>query len=186
MEAACRVFWAKGYEGATTEDLCEATGLGRSSVYNTFKSKSHLFRRSLDYYVHMMTARQIAVLGEDGPNALERVRGLLAVVIDGEMESRRKGHGSGCFTVNTITSLASKDPLVAKIIDTDLERRLFSLRSVIKSGRLDGSITSPRDAQSLAWYLVSVIYGMRVAAQSGVDRQILDDIATTSLDALTT
>lgn len=185
VEAACRVFWAKGYDGATTEDLCAATGLGRSSVYNTFKSKSHLFRRSLDYYVHTMTARQIAVLGEDDRSALERVRGLLAVIIDGEMESRREGYGSGCFTVNTITGLASKDPLVAEILDKDLERRLFSLRSVIKDGKLDGSITSPRDAQGLAWYLVSVVYGMRVAAQSGVDRRVLDGIAATSLDALT-
>ncbi|MGC5360252.1 TetR/AcrR family transcriptional regulator [Streptomyces sp. DT24] len=185
VEAACRVFWAKGYEGTSTEDLCAATGLGRSSVYNTFKSKAHLFRRALSCYVDTMTARQVAVLDEGGRNAIERIQRLLDVIIDGEMENRREGYGSGCFTVNTITGLASKDPLVAEILEKDLERRLFSLRSVVNDGKRDGSISSPSDAQSLAWYLVAVIYGMRVAAQSGADAPALARIASTSAVALT-
>ncbi|GGZ20164.1 TetR family transcriptional regulator [Streptomyces nitrosporeus] len=185
MQAACRVFWAKGYESASTEDLCAATGLGRSSIYNAFQSKAHLFRRALGHYVDTMTARQIAVLNEDGSSAAERVRRLLDIIIDGEMENRRKGYGSGCFTVNTITGLAAKDPLVAEILEKDLERRLFSLRSVINDGKRDGSISSHSDTQSLAWYLVAVIYGMRVAAQSGADAPALARIASTSTVALT-
>ena len=44
-------FWANGYDATTTEDLCAATGLGRSSIYNTFTSKHELFRRALLRYV---------------------------------------------------------------------------------------------------------------------------------------
>lgn len=184
VEAACRVFWTKGYDGTTTDDLCEATGLGRSSVYNTFKSKSHLFRRALERYVDTMTARQVTVLCEEGVEGRERIRRLLGIIIDGEMENRREGYGSGCFTVNTITGLAAKDPLVAEILDKDQERRLFSLRTVIAEGRRDGSIASPQDPHGLAWYLVAVIYGMRVSAQSGIGEPVLRQIAETSLAAL--
>jgi TetR/AcrR family transcriptional repressor of nem operon len=184
VEAACRVFWAKGYEATSTQDLCEATGLGRSSIYNTFRSKNHLFGRALSYYVDTMTARQIAVLGKEGPDAVARVRTLLSVIIDGEMENRREGYGSGCFTVNTLTGLTSSDPQIAEILEKDLERRLFSLRSVIKDGKRDGSIGSRRSAASLAWYLTAVISGMRVAAQSGADRSVLDQIGATGIDAL--
>ncbi|WP_185893575.1 hypothetical protein [Streptomyces sp. WAC08241] len=63
-----------------------------------------------------MTARQVAVLDEDGSGAVERVRRLLGVIVDGGMENRRAGYGSGCFTVNTLTGLAAKDPLVAEIL----------------------------------------------------------------------
>ncbi|MGR8012108.1 TetR/AcrR family transcriptional regulator [Streptomyces hypolithicus] len=185
VEAACRVFWTKGYEGTSTQDLCEATGLGRSSIYNTFKSKNHLFQRALSYYIDTMTARQIAILGEEGRSAVERVGALFAVIIDGEMENRREGYGAGCFTVNTITEQAANGPEVAEALDRDLERRLFSLRSVVMDGKRDGTISTPRGADGLAWYLTSVIYGMRIAAQSGADRTVLEQIASAGTDTLT-
>jgi AcrR family transcriptional regulator len=184
VAAACRVFWTKGFDGTTTEDLCEATGLGRSSIYNTFKSKPHLFRRSLEYYVDTMTDRQISVLRDETVDAPERIRRLLGVIIDGELANRRDGYGAGCFTVNTITGLASKDVLVAETLDRDLQRRLDSLRSLLAVGKADGSITSPLDAHGLAWYVVSVIYGMRVSAQSGADEPVLRQIADATLAAL--
>jgi len=185
VAAACRVFWTKGYDGTTTEDLCEATGLGRSSIYNTFKSKPDLFRRSLEYYVDTMTDRQVSVLRDETVDAPERIRRLLAVIVDDEMNNRREGYGAGCFTVNTITGLTSKDTDVAEILDRDLERRLDSLRSLLVLGKADGSITSHLDADGLAWYLVSVIYGMRVSAQSGVDEPVLRQITDATLAALT-
>lgn len=184
MEAACRVFWTKGYDDTTTDDLCEATGLGRSSVYNTFESKGHLFVRALEHYVDTMTARQVDVLQEGRLDALARIRRLLEIIIDGEMENRRAGYGSGCFLVNTITALATRDPRVAAIVDKDRERRLVSLRAAIAEGKRDGSITSSADSSGLAWYLMSVVYGMRVSAQSGADEAVLRQIAVTGLVAL--
>ncbi|MGP3638497.1 TetR/AcrR family transcriptional regulator [Streptomyces sp. 24-1644] len=183
VAAACGVFWAKGYEAASTQDLCEATGLGRSSIYNTFRSKNALFCRALSHYVDTMTARQIAVLEKEG-TAAARVHSFLALIIDSEMENRRDGGGSGCFAVNTVTGLAAKDPQIAEILERDLQRRLFSLRSVIEEGKRDGSIRSTRDTDGLARYLVAVIAGMRVAAQSGGDRSALEQISAASLDAL--
>ncbi|MFF4407572.1 TetR/AcrR family transcriptional regulator [Streptomyces sp. NPDC001404] len=184
VAAACGAFWSKGYEATSTQDLCEATGLGRSSIYNTFTSKDHLFRRALAHYADTMTARQLALLGEEGRSAVEKIRALFEVVIDGEMENRRLGHGSGCFTVNTVTGPAADDPGVAEILAKDLERRLGAFRAVVEEGKRDGSVRSPRDPAGLAWYLSSVIAGMRVAAQSGADRAALEQIAAAGIDAL--
>ncbi|NUS02366.1 MAG: helix-turn-helix transcriptional regulator, partial [Nonomuraea sp.] len=47
VEAAMRAFWDAGYEATSTQDLCAATGLGRSSIYNTFAGKRDLFERAL-------------------------------------------------------------------------------------------------------------------------------------------
>ncbi|MFI6289137.1 TetR/AcrR family transcriptional regulator [Streptomyces sp. NPDC051018] len=184
VDAASRVFWSKGYEATSTQDLCDATGLGRSSIYNTFTSKHHLFLRALTHYAGTMTDRQARLLDEGAGTGLERIRALLALIVRSEMESREGGVSVGCFTVNTLTALAARDAGVAEVLEKDLRRRLALLRAVVEDGRRDGSITSARDAEGLAWYLVSVISGMRVAAQAGAGRVELDQIAAAGVDAL--
>ena len=184
VDAAMRTFWANGYEATTTEDLCAATGLGRSSIYNTFTSKHELFRRALLHYVETMTATQLGILEDEARSPVERLRALFAAVIDGEMATRRDGRSIGCLTVNTTVELAGRDPEAAEILDRDGERRAVALRVVIAAGRRIGEITSRRDPDALARYLNAVIGGMRVAGQGGADRAVLQVIADTALDAL--
>jgi AcrR family transcriptional regulator len=184
VDAAMRTFWANGYEVTTTEDLCVATGLGRSSIYNTFSSKHELFRRSLLRYVEMMTTAQLGMLEDEGRSPIERLRTLFSAVIDGEMATRRDGRSIGCLTVNTTVELAGRDPEAAEILDRDGERRATALRIVITAAQRAGEITSGRDPDALARYLIAVIGGMRVAGQGGADRAALQSIADTALDAL--
>lgn len=184
VDAAMRTFWANGYEATTTEDLCTATGLGRSSIYNTFSSKHELFRRSLLRYVEMMTTTQLGILEDEGRPPVERLRALFSAVIDGEMATRRDGRSIGCLTVNTTVELAGRDPEAAEILDRDGERRAAVLRVVIAAAQRAGEITSGRDPDALARYLNAVIGGMRVAGQGGADRAALQAIADTALDAL--
>jgi TetR/AcrR family transcriptional repressor of nem operon len=184
VDAAMRTFWANGYEATTTEDLCAATGLGRSSIYNTFTSKHELFRRALLRYVETMTTFQLGILEDEGRAPVERLRALFSAVIDGEMATRRDGRSIGCLTVNTTVELAGRDPEAAEILDRDMERRAAALRIVIAAGQRAGGIRSGRDPVALARYLNAVIGGMRVAGQGGADRAVLQSIADTALDAL--
>ncbi len=50
LDAALHVFWAKGYDGATIDDLVEAMGIGRPSLYGAFGDKEALFARCLEHY----------------------------------------------------------------------------------------------------------------------------------------
>ncbi|MGA4847374.1 TetR/AcrR family transcriptional regulator [Streptomyces sp. G5(2025)] len=184
LDAAMRAFWENGYEATSTQDLCEATGLGRSSIYNTFSSKHDLFRRALARYMQTMNATQLDILEDVERSGLERVRALLATVIEGEFEHRKDGHSIGCLTVNTTVELAARDPEAATMLERDLATRLAMLRTAIRSGQRDGGITAERGADSLARYVNAVIGGIRVAAQGGADRAALEDIAETALDAL--
>ncbi|MGV9880148.1 TetR/AcrR family transcriptional regulator [Streptomyces sp. NPDC003006] len=185
LDAAMHAFWVNGYEATSTQDLCDATGLGRSSIYNTFNSKHDLFRRALARYMDMMNTAQIEILEDVGRSATERLRTLFARVIEGEFEHREDGHSIGCLTVNTTVELAARDPEAAAMLERDLATRLTALRAAIRSGQRDGDITKGRDADTLARYVNAVIGGMRVSAQGGADRAALEAIADTALDALT-
>lgn len=50
LDQATRVFWAKGYDGATVDDLVAGTGVSRPSLYATFGDKETLFMRCLEHY----------------------------------------------------------------------------------------------------------------------------------------
>ncbi|MYY87372.1 MULTISPECIES: TetR/AcrR family transcriptional regulator [unclassified Streptomyces] len=185
LDAAMHAFWANGYEATSTQDLCEATGLGRSSIYNTFTSKHDLFRRALTRYMDGMNAGQLQILEDAGRPATERLRALFDRVIEGEFQQRRGGHSIGCLTVNTTVELAGRDPEAAAMLERDLAVRLTALAATIRAGQQDGDITSGRDADTLARYINAVIGGMRVSAQGGADRAALQAIADTAMDALT-
>ena len=184
VDAAMRTFWVNGYEATTTEDLCAATGLGRSSVYNAFTSKHELFRRALVRYVDMMADAQLEILEDERRSPTERLRTLFTAVIDGEMATRRDGRSIGCLSVNTVVELAGRDREAAEIVERDAERRAAALRVVIATGQRTGEIASGRDPDALARYLNAVIGGMRIAGQGGADRSTLQSIADTALDAL--
>ncbi|WP_381557259.1 TetR/AcrR family transcriptional regulator [Streptomyces eurythermus] len=185
LDAAMRTFWRKGYEATSTEDLCAATGLGRSSIYNTFKSKRALFQRVLDRYMTTMNAGQLTVLEDPALSGAERIRALFARVLDGDAENRPAGRSLGCLGVNTTVELAGRDAVAAGMLERDTAHRLDALRAVVEAGRRDGSITSSRDAGDLARFLNATIAGLRVSAQGGADRAALDAIAAIALDALT-
>jgi AcrR family transcriptional regulator len=186
LDAAMRVFWECGYEAASTQDLCDATGLGRSSIYNTFQSKHALFERALARYLDTMTVTQTAVLDDAERPAADRVRALLALVVEGEAECREgSGRALGCLGVNTVVELAGRDPAAAALLERDTVRRLAAYRAVMEAGRRDGSITSSRDAEALARFLNATVAGLRVSSQGGAGRAELEAIAETAMDALT-
>jgi AcrR family transcriptional regulator len=186
LDAAMHTFWEKGYEATSTQDLCEATGLGRSSIYNTFKSKHDLFERALSRYLDAMTAAQLALLDDPERPAAERIRALLARVVESEAE-RREGAGRalGCLGVNTVVELAARDARAAGLLERDTARRLAAFRAVLEAGLRDGSVTSARGPDALARFLNATIAGLRVSSQGGADRAALEAIAEVAVDALT-
>ncbi|MFG2500999.1 TetR/AcrR family transcriptional regulator [Streptomyces sp. NPDC048441] len=185
LDAAMRAFWANGYEATSTQVLCDATGLGRSSIYNTFSSKHELFQRALARYMDSMTSSQVEILEDAESSPTERLRALFTRVVDSEFECREDGHSIGCLTVNTTVELAGRDPEAAEMLARDLAVRLSAIGAVIRSGQSSGDITSTRDPGDLARFLNAVIGGMRISAQGGADRATLEAITGTALDALT-
>lgn len=176
MDAAMRAFWSAGYEATSTQALCEATGLGRSSIYNTFASKHDLFERALRRYMTVKNTATFELLDSD-LNAKAKMRALLWQVVDAP-----ESDPLGCLVVNSMVELAPHDPQIAATLREDQRRRLAALRSALESGRRAGEIDANKSADELAHFLNATIAGMRVAARGGADRDALIAIATTALD----
>ncbi|MFB7368729.1 TetR/AcrR family transcriptional regulator [Streptomyces sp. NPDC056222] len=185
LDAAMHLFWEKGYEATSTQDLCEATGLGRSSIYNTFASKHALFLRALARYTEMTTSGQLALLEDETLSPVDRLKGVMASVVEMEETHRRAGIGIGCLGVNSTVELSGRDPQAAALLGRDQERRLAALAATIAAGQSVGVLSRDRRADELARFFNAAVAGMRVSAQNGADRAVIESIAAIALDALT-
>ncbi|WP_067477126.1 TetR/AcrR family transcriptional regulator [Actinomadura hibisca] len=177
VEAAMHAFWAAGYEATSTEDLCRATGLGRSSIYNTFKSKRDLFDRALRHYTTVKTARVLAALEGDAP-VRDKVRALFEQILQGDADE------VGCLVVNTSVELAPRDPGIAALLRRDYDVRFTALRTVLDTARRTGEIAADKDPGQLAHFVITTISGMQVSASAGADRATLRQVAGAALGAL--
>ncbi|MFG1947074.1 TetR/AcrR family transcriptional regulator [Nonomuraea sp. NPDC048826] len=173
VEAAMRAFWAAGYEATSTQDLCAATGLGRSSVYNAFESKRELFAKALRRYMEQMDAQLSELLESELP-IREKVRLLLWDAVD-------HPDPAGCMVVNTLVELGPRDPEMAEPARRHQQERVARLRDAFAAARAEGELAPDRDPAALAAFLMATIGGMRVAARGGSDRASLEAIATTAL-----
>ena len=178
VDAAMRAFWSAGYEATSTQDLCAATGLGRSSIYNTFSSKRDLYERALRRYMREKNSGIIGILDGEGP-AKEKVRALLWQVIDSPQDDPL-----GCLVVNATVELGPQDAEMAGLLRADLDYRLSALAATIAAGQRAGVIDKAKDAQALAHFVVSTIGGMRVAARGGASRETLEAIASVAMNCL--
>src|ERR1700740_2686669 len=80
LDAALRVFWRKGYEGASLADLTSAMGIEKPSMYAAFGDKEQLFRVVRDHYEKGQANVALAALEE--PTARKVVERLMRVSAD--------------------------------------------------------------------------------------------------------
>src|SRR6201993_5665788 len=62
LEKATQVFWSKGYDGVTIDDLVAGMGVGRPSLYAVFGDKRTIFLRALRAYAEAKGARAAEAL----------------------------------------------------------------------------------------------------------------------------
>jgi TetR/AcrR family transcriptional repressor of nem operon len=176
---AMEAFWARGYEGTSTQALCEATGLGRSSIYNTFTSKHDLFVRALDHYAERGLQGRRALLETDG-TAIERLRALFASTIDKDIALGRRG----CLVVNTVAEFGDRDPEISTRIDADTERHLSLLTACAAEGQRDGTIDAARRASDIAEFVHSTVAGLLLMSRRGAEQAAMEAVADLALSAI--
>lgn len=73
IEAASRLFARQGYHSTSMQEIADASGVAKGSVYHHFDSKEDLLLSIFKYYYGLMVARISRVSDEDGLSARERL-----------------------------------------------------------------------------------------------------------------
>ncbi|MCW3836926.1 TetR/AcrR family transcriptional regulator [Sphingomonas canadensis] len=176
LTSALRVFWTKGYEGASMADLTEAMGITKPSLYAAFGNKEALFQKALDLYER----EKLAYVGEalKAPTA----RGVAEHLLNGALEVHTGGENPcGCLSV--ISSVACGTEAEA-IREQVLERGMASKRALLERferAKREGDLPGHVDPTGLTAFLTAVMQGMAVQAGAGASRDELRQLIDTSL-----
>lgn len=180
LERAMQVFWAKGYEAASLDDLCASTGLGRSSLYAAYGGKQALYLSTLERYEAAAIGRIEAALSSRAA-PLEGIAAFVDRIIDDIVAGPGR---RGCFIGNCAAELARQDRTVAMHVRHSLERVQNKFRDALLRARDAGQLNKSADIDALAAFLMSGIQGLRLVGKANADRALLQNIAKVMLRCL--
>ena len=175
LDRAMRVFWAKGYQGASLDDLLAAMGIGRGSLYKAFGDKRSLYLAELQRYdaeiVDHAVRRLCDAAGGDG-------RARIARLLHDDIDAVEHGDDRyGCFLCNASVDQAPHDPAVAEAVRRSIDRLDAAFAHVLADlpgEEGDQAARLARARQATANYL-----GFRVLSRAGCDVGRLRALADT-------
>jgi AcrR family transcriptional regulator len=176
LDSAMRVFWRKGYLGASLSDLTDAMRINRPSLYAAFGNKESLFRKALDHYSKGPSAYLREALRAPNAHAVvERVlRGVVDLLTDPQTPAT-------CLWVHGALSCGD-DPLQEEFA-AQRAAGLAELRTRLKRAIAEGDLPAGSDADALAHYVQTVNFGLTVQASTGATRKELLRIVQVALKA---
>lgn len=178
LDKALRVFWEKGYEGASLDELTEAMGISRPSLYAAFGDKEALFKQALDRYELGPRSFVREALAE--PTARRVVERLLygAVKLQTEPETP-----PGCLLVHGALACGAGADAVRQELNARRALIEAALRRRLVRAKAAGDLPRAANPADLARYVLTVIRGMAVQAAGGASHYELRRVAQLALRA---
>jgi AcrR family transcriptional regulator len=176
LAQALRVFWQRGYEGASMAELTSAMGITKPSLYAAFGNKESLFKKALDLYERDKMAYVAEALA--APTCREVAESLLRGAVD---MTTSTCDPRGCLgVINSVACGAEAESIREEVS----RRRSSSTQALIQRfarAKDEGELPEGVEADALAGYLLAVLQGLALQAGNGAARADLEQIVDTTL-----
>jgi TetR/AcrR family transcriptional regulator, transcriptional repressor for nem operon len=180
LHKAMEVFWSRGYEAASIQDLVKHMGINRQSLYDTFGDKHALYLKALDRYSEVESRKVFELLERPGS-----VKKNLRQLFDGVVEKALcDGQRRGCFMGNAMSELAGRCKETAARTCGNMAMAEESLYRALLRGKKDGELKGVRDPRAVARFLYSSLQGLVLMAKATQDRKTLEDVVKVTLSVL--
>lgn len=169
LDAAMRLFWAKGYEPTSIGDLTQAMGINPPSLYAAFGDKKALFAEVVAAY--QSGPGQLGSTPDTWPTARQGVQEMLEAAADAYADP---DHPWGCLIIAAATNCGTQD---VEHLLRDIRRA--NVESIERRIRQE----TEEDARALAVYVGAVLQGMSQQARDGATRDDLHAVAARAMRA---
>jgi len=172
LDAALATFWARGYSGASLEELTTAMDLNKPSLYAAFGNKEQLYEKAIDHYVANIGAAYLAPLA--APGLRDALDGFFDAMIDGVSGK----HGPrGCVVACTLPAEAGISSGARAKLAAVLTQLDAALVARIIAAQQAGEVAKRRDPRSLGQLVTSGMLAISIRARAGAAKRSLRAIA---------
>jgi len=176
LNQATNVFWQRGYERTAIQDLVEATGVGRGSLYNAFGDKEQLFLAVLDYYQETVVLSLTAFLSDPNPYcALER---LLNAIVERMSDPT---YPPGCLYTNTLIECSARDEVIRRKSTAVLGSLESAIYQVLHRAQIEGMLDPRQDIRALARFFVGITQALAVLSKAFADPSVLKNVVKVAM-----
>ena len=178
LDKALKIFWERGYEGASLAELTETLGINKPSLYAAFGNKEELFHKALLKYATGPVAFVKDVINE--PTAYKVAEAFLVKAAEFLTDPQ---HPKGCMIVQGALSSGESAEIVRNVLIKYRASYESLLAERFTKAKQEGDLSSDADPRNLAKYLATLHQGMSVQATSGASREELLEMGNLALKA---
>jgi AcrR family transcriptional regulator len=177
LRQALDVFWERGYEGTSLNDLAQALGIKSASIYACFGSKESLFRQVMALYGATAGEPPRRALRE-GPTAREAIHAMLRATAD---QITHPEHPHYCMLILAAPTGAVENHAVREFL---ADRRHDMYVEIKDRLARDGDLQMPpAGLEAMARYYTTVVQGLSIQARDGATRAELETVITCAMAA---
>lgn len=178
---ALDLFRKQGFAATSLDDLSEATGMNRPSLYGAFGDKRELYIKSYQRYREDARASMVEIFRQEMPvrQRLARIyAAALNIYLSGETGPR------GCFTVVTAASEAVSDPEIRAMVLDGLSELDKAFASCFRRAKEKGELPESADPAVLAQLASATVHSIAIRSRARVSRRDLEAIVKGAIDVM--
>lgn len=181
LDAATELFWSKGFDSTSVEDVSLATGVGNGSIYAAYGSKQGLFLAAFERYCLRRTRLVREAIGSARGSARSAVRGLYQAIIE---DCAAQPDRRGCLMINSIAQLAGRISEVATIGSRTTREMEQGVADRLRLAMREAGDDDEATLSAVSANVVVVAQGLIQLSRLGFPAQRLHEIADVSSAAL--
>ncbi|MCX2560180.1 TetR/AcrR family transcriptional regulator [Acetobacter farinalis] len=174
-----RLFWDRGYDGTSFDDLISAMGISASSFYNAFGSKEALYHEAIEVYMAVAGGWFLAVLNEDADTRTV----FHDLITTAATEFTRDDLPAGCMVSTAATQCSPAQARLRELLASQRTQSERVMGARLRKGVEAGDLPATTDVEALAAFYSSLLRGMAVQARDGTPRERLLEIARIGMQA---
>jgi TetR/AcrR family transcriptional regulator, copper-responsive repressor len=172
LEVAMRLFWRRGYEATSINDLITAIGITPPALYSAFGDKKRLFFEALDRYEAGPGCFAHEALTEE-PTAEGAMRRLMT---DAVKSFTGPKNPRGCMVILAATNCAAGSDDVMNTLAGRRRAAQAVVRERIAAGQAAGELAPGANVEALAGQVTATLSGLAMLARDGASRASLQRI----------
>jgi len=179
LDQALELFRARGFKHTSFNDLVDALGVSRQSLYDTYGDKQALYHQALKRYLARGVDAMRRKLDDERP-----VRQLLAELFESMIEGQCSNGSSGCLMVNSMVELSPHDPDTRALAQEHARTIEGLFASRLSAAQRKGELAKSKDPIALATFLYHTLLGLAVSSRALSDRESMRQTVRLALQVL--